>query len=69
MFGALTSLTGGGSMDLSSSSEATNGDNTFANDFNYKSSKGNGTSGGSNQQMLIMGAVAVALVLVVMRGK
>lgn len=65
MFGSLTSLTGGGGLSSSSSASA-DGDNTFSNAFNYKT--GGGSDAGNNQ-MLIMGAVAVALVLVVMRSK
>jgi len=55
--GAMTSLTGGGGMDMSSSSSAESGDNTFSNGFDYKTGGGN-----SNTQMLMIGGlVLVAL--------
>lgn len=64
MFGSLTSFTGGGGLDTSSSSQA-GGDNTFANGFNYKAGGGNG----NNQTLILAGLAAVALAVFVMRGK
>ncbi len=58
MLGAMTSLTGGGGMSASSS--ATNGD--FGSDSGYSVGNMNfGTNGASssNNQMLIIGAVAL----------
>jgi hypothetical protein len=60
-FGSLTSFTGGGGLDTSSSAD---GDNYFNNgDFNYRT--GVNSSGADNSNVLLMGGlVLVALYLV-----
>lgn len=63
MFGQLTSLTGGGGLQSSSSSSA-DGDNTFANDFNYKS----GGSQSSNNQLMTFAVIGL-VVFLALKGK
>lgn len=57
MFGAMTSLTGGGGLSSSSSAD---GDNAFDNGgYTYKSG---GSGSGNDGALIVLGVVAVALV-------
>ena len=60
-FSSLTSLTGGGGLDASSSASA-DGDNTNASDFNYRG--GNINFGDSTPPWVyVVGGIAMALLL------
>lgn len=60
MFGAMTSLTGGGGIGGDTSSSAQDVSNTYGNTKNYKS----GESGGNTTLFLAIGIAAVALAVV-----
>ena len=64
MFSALTSLTGGGGLQSSSSSSA-DGDNTFSNAFNYRTGA---QETKVDNNLLVLGALALAVFFVVKRG-